>query len=88
MPKASGKSDAEARQDYQARYYRAHIEKAKEYQIAYNREHYKPKKKKHFEWEREAEQLTFNASDLMHSHGDKTVKMLKQVLSGERLFTM
>lgn len=85
-------STAEARREYQRRYYQMHKEKAKEYQRQYNLTHKKKARagrgKSSFIAPREVVRTTFNTSDLMHSPVEKTIKMLEKVLKGERLFTM
>ena len=92
-PKKGGKlSTAEARREYQRRYYQMHKEKAKEYQRQYNLTH---KKKANgaqgrgsFTAEREVVRSTFNSADLMHAPVEKTVRMLEKIIKGERFFTM
>jgi hypothetical protein len=85
-------STAEARREYQRRYYQMHKEKAKEYQRQYNLTHKKKARagrgKSSFTAPREVIRSTFNTSDLMHSPVEKTVKMLEKIIRGERLFTM
>ena len=84
-------STAEARRDYQRRYYQMHKEKAKEYQRLYNLTHKKKRGgrgKANFVCPREAARMTFNTSDLMNSPAEKTAKMIEKIISGERLFTM
>ena len=80
------------RREYQRQYYQKHKEKAKEYQRQYNLTHKKKVRggrgKASFECPREKKRMTFNSSDLMHSTSEKTLKMLKQILSGDRMFTM
>ncbi|MFH1364094.1 MAG: hypothetical protein ABIH52_00395 [Candidatus Aenigmatarchaeota archaeon] len=84
-------STAEARRDYQRRYYQIHKEKAKEYQRQYNLEH---KKKggggrgRGRVAEREVVRGTYNTADLMHSPVEKTLRMIEKIINGERLFTM
>lgn len=85
-------SNAEARREYQRRYYQMHKEKAKEYQRQYNLTH---KKKAHggrgkasFIAPREVVRNTYNTTDLMHSPVEKTLKMLEKIIKGERFFTM
>ncbi len=93
--KKAGKSKlstAEARREYQRRYYQMHKEKAKEYQRQYNLTHKKKARggrgKSSFSAPREVIRSTFNTADLMHSPVEKTVKMLEKIIKGERLFTM
>ncbi len=85
-------STAEARREYQRRYYQMHKEKAKEYQRQYNLTHKKKARggrgKAGFSASREVIRQTFNTSDLMHAPVEKTVKMLEKIIKGERLFTM
>ena len=85
-------STAEARREYQRRYYQMHKEKAKEYQRQYNLTHKKKARagrgKSSFTAPREVVRSTFNTSDLMHAPAEKTVRMLEQIIKGDRLFTM
>jgi len=84
-------STAEARREYQRRYYQLHKEKAKEYQRQYNLTHKKKargKGKVGFAAPREVVRSTFNTTDLMHSPVEKTLKMLEQIINGDRFFTM
>ncbi|MDF1544795.1 MAG: hypothetical protein P1R58_06790 [bacterium] len=90
--KKKGKlSTAEARREYQRRYYQMHKEKAKEYQRQYNLTHKKKARgrgRAGFSANREVVRSTFNTTDLMHSPVEKTIKMLEQIIKGERFFTM
>ena len=83
---------AEARREYQRRYYQMHKEKAKEYQRQYNLTHKKKARvgrgKTGSMASREVVRSTFNTADIMHSPVEKTLKMLEKIISGERLFTM
>jgi hypothetical protein len=84
-------STAEARREYQRRYYQLHKEKAKEYQRQYNLTHKKKARggsRSGFKAPRQVVRTTLNAEDLMHSPAEKTIKMLEQIIKGERLFTM
>lgn len=85
-------STAEARREYQRRYYQMHKEKAKEYQRQYNLTHKKKARagrgKSSFTAAREVVRTTFNTSDLMHAPVEKSLKMLEKILRGERMFTM
>ncbi|MDZ4722829.1 MAG: hypothetical protein SGI97_02825 [candidate division Zixibacteria bacterium] len=85
-------STAEARREYQRRYYQMHKEKAKEYQRQYNLTHKKKARggrgKSGFSAQREAVRSTFNTADIMHSPVEKTLRMLEKIINGERLFTM
>lgn len=85
-------SSAEARREYQRRYYQMHKEKAKEYQRQYNLTHKKKLRggrgKSSLLAQREACRSTFNTADIMHSPVEKTVRMLEKIIRGERLFTM
>ncbi len=80
------------RREYQRQYYQKHKEKAKEYQRQYNLTHKKKVRggrgKASFECPREKSRMTFNTADLMRSPSEKTLKMLKEILSGEKMFTM
>ena len=88
----SGLSTAEARRDYQRRYYQMHKEKAKEYQRQYNLTHKKKARggrgKASFTAPREVVRTTFNTSDIMHSPAEKAIRILEKIISGERIFTM
>lgn len=91
--KEKGKlSTAEARREYQRRYYQMHKEKAKEYQRQYNLTHKKKARggrgKSSFIAPREVVRHTYNTSDLMHSPVEKTLRMLEKIIGGERFFTM
>ena len=85
-------SSAEARREYQRRYYQMHKEKAKEYQRQYNLTHKKKARstrgKTAFTAPREVVRTTFNTADIMHSPVEKTLKMLEKIIKGERMFTM
>jgi hypothetical protein len=85
-------STAEARREYQRRYYQMHKEKAKEYQRQYNLTHKKKLRggrgKNSLNASREVVRSTFNTADIMHSPVEKTLKMLEKIIRGERLFTM
>ncbi len=91
--KKKGKlSTAEARREYQRRYYQMHKEKAKEYQRQYNLTHKKKARagrgKSSFAANREVVRTTFNTADIMHAPVEKTLKMLEKIIKGERMFTM
>jgi len=85
-------STAEARREYQRRYYQMHKEKAKEYQRQYNLKHKKKARagrgKAGSSASREVVRSTFSTADIMHSPVEKTLKMLEKIIKGERLFTM
>lgn len=85
-------STAEARREYQRRYYQMHKEKAKEYQRQYNLTHKKKARvgrgKSNMIASREVVRSTFNTGDIMHSPVEKTLKILEKIIKGERLFTM
>jgi hypothetical protein len=85
-------STAEARREYQRRYYQMHKEKAKEYQRQYNLTHKKKLRAgrggKGLSSGRDAVRCTFNTADIMHSPVEKTVRMLEKIIKGERFFTM
>jgi len=84
-------STVEARREYQRQYYQMHKEKAKEYQRQYNLTHKKKARgrgRSGSEASREVVRSTFNTTDLMHSPVEKTIKMLEQIIKGERMFTM
>ncbi len=85
-------STAEARREYQRRYYQMHKEKAKEYQRQYNLTHKKKLRggrgKTGASASREVVRSTYNTTDIMHSPVEKTVRILEKIIRGERLFTM
>ena len=84
-------STAEARREYQRRYYQMHKEKAKEYQRQYNLTHKKKARVgrgRGMVASREVVRSTYNSSDIMHAPVEKTVKILQKIIKGERLFTM
>lgn len=91
-PKKGKLSTAEARREYQRRYYQMHKEKAKEYQRQYNLTHKKKARggrgKSSFMAPREVVRNTYNTNDLMHSPVEKTIRMLEKIIKGERFFTM
>ena len=83
---------SEARRAYLRRYYEANKEKAREYQRRYNLMHKKKVRlASRFDEAsnlRQAVRETFNASDIMQSPTEKSVKILQLILRGERYFTM
>jgi len=85
-------STAEARREYQRRYYQMHKEKAKEYQRQYNLTHKKKARggrgRSGFTAPREVVRTTFNTADIMHAPVEKTVRILEKIIKGERFFTM
>jgi hypothetical protein len=85
-------STAEARREYQRRYYQMHKEKAKEYQRQYNLTHKKKatvgRGRSSVVAPREVVRSTFNTTDIMHSPVEKTVRILEKIIRGERFFTM
>ncbi|MEW6411555.1 MAG: hypothetical protein AB1483_03675 [Candidatus Zixiibacteriota bacterium] len=85
-------STAEARREYQRRYYQMHKEKAKEYQRQYNLTHKKKARggrgKSNFIAPREVVRSTYNTTDIMHSPVEKTIRILEKIIKGERFFTM
>lgn len=96
-PKEKGKkkgklSNAEARREYQRRYYQMHKEKAKEYQRQYNLTHKKKLRsgpgKTGQAAPREVVRATFNTADIMHAPVEKTIRILEKIIKGERFFTM
>ncbi len=91
-PKKGKLSTAEARREYQRRYYQMHKEKAKEYQRQYNLTHKKKARggrgKASFVAPREVVRTTYNTTDIMHSPVEKTLRILEKIINGERFFTM
>ena len=90
-------STPEGRKAYQAAYYQAHKEEANEYQKAYHQAH---KAKINAERrrntrlkntkiiKRESYKATYHQGDIMHSPVEKSLRMINQILRGERGFTM
>ncbi len=91
-PKRGRLSNAEARREYQRRYYQMHKEKAKEYQRQYNLTHKKKARggrgKASFVAPREVVRTTYNTTDIMHSPVEKTLRILEKIINGDRFFTM
>ena len=91
-PRKGRLSTAEARREYQRRYYQMHKEKAKEYQRQYNLTHKKKARggrgKASFVAPREVVRTTYNTTDIMHSPVEKTLRILEKIINGERFFTM
>lgn len=91
-PKKGRLSTAEARREYQRRYYQMHKEKAKEYQRQYNLTHKKKARggrgKASFVAPREVVRTTYNTTDIMHSPVEKTLRILEKIINGDRFFTM
>ncbi len=85
-------STAEARREYQRRYYQLHKEKAKEYQRQYNLTHKKKRGggrgRKTKECDREVIRTTFNTSDIQDSPMGKTWKLVELIVKRKRMFTM
>lgn len=84
-------STAEARREYQRRYYQMHKEKAKEYQRQYNLTHKKKARgqgRTALTVPREVVRHTYNTTDIMHAPAEKTLKILEKIIKGERFFTM
>lgn len=89
--KAGHFNAAEARREYQRRYYQMHKEKAKEYQRLYNLTHKKKrggKGKANFKAPREAAKLTFSLHDIQGAAPEKVSRMVNQITSGERMYTI
>ena len=86
-PKISEAEVKRRRKAYQTQYYLDHREKAKEYQRLYNLEYKKKNvrfKRGSFVERRPQVQQTYHASDIMHAPAEKTLKMLTQIIAGER----
>ncbi len=83
---------SDIRREYQRQYYQKHKEKAKEYQRQYNLTHKKKirggRGKASFDCPREQTRMTYNTADLMHSPPEKAMKIIRDILSGEKMFTM
>jgi hypothetical protein len=74
------------RAEYQHDYYLAHQEKAKEYQQQYNREHKKKREPNQTASKptRKIVKTAFTVSDLQNATGDKLLKRLTGIVTGER----
>lgn len=83
---------AEARRQYQRRYYETNKARYKEYHRTYSSKFKKKSKggrgQPPFEAPREVIRFTFNTHDIMHSPTEKSVRMLEKIIRGERLLTM
>ena len=79
----------QAQRDYQRRYYMEHREKAKEYQKDYNRRTKSSSRPcgRRRQIERQSIQATYTSSDLLHAPTEKTIRMIEQVIRGERGLT-
>jgi len=90
IPKDQKLSSAEARRDYQRKYYQMHKEKAKEYQRIYNLTHQKKKDTKSKnppkEAEREEKTTSCNYYKFMNLPIEKTIKMLEKIINEEITF--
>ncbi|MEW6413166.1 MAG: hypothetical protein AB1483_11970 [Candidatus Zixiibacteriota bacterium] len=81
---------SEARRAYLRRYYEANKDRAREYQRRYNLMH---KKKARMVGgarggRRQEIRETFNASDIMRSPTEKSLRIIQSILRGDRYFTM
>jgi len=79
-----------SQREYMKQYYKIHREKAREYQRQYNLTHKKKVRLKatNSSAGREAVRSTFTTRDIMQSPTEKTLKILKMIVSGERQFTL
>lgn len=78
----------EAQRAYGFKYYRNNKERYKLYSkkgTANRRSTTTHNKKKKVVEVREKKRITFTAHDFMKSHDNKTIRMLEQILSGERM---
>ena len=88
-------STPEDRARYMHEYYLKHKEKARKYQRLYHRAHSeeinaKRRQKRRLEntqpIKREPYKATYHASDIMHMTAEKSIRVIEQILSGERGF--
>lgn len=81
---------SEARREYLRDYYRRNREKAREYQRQYNLTHKKKirMERNRFVSGREQIREAFTVRDIMHSPTEKALKIVTQILKGERLFVL
>lgn len=83
-------SPAERRKRYQREYYQNHKEEAKAYQRQYNLTHKKKSRARQGQSGthacREIVQTTFHQSHIMQAPTEKALKLLEQIISGEREF--
>jgi hypothetical protein len=92
MTPAEIEAERKRKAEYQNAYYWAHVEKAREYQRLYNITHKKKKMRQRGRYsvvkrERPAIREVYHSGDIMHAPVEKSLKMLKQILKGERWFT-
>ena len=81
---------SDARREYLRDYYRRNREKAREYQRQYNLTHKKKirMERNRFVSNREQFKEAFTIRDIMHSPTEKALKIVNQILKGERLFVL
>jgi len=81
---------AKKRRQYQRDYYEQNKEKVREYQRLYYHTHKKKMRGENGESDfmcpRESTRSTFHSVDLMRAPAEKSVRMLNQIISGERTF--
>ncbi len=79
------------RKEYLRRYYRENRERAREYQRQYSLKHKRKARAEDLifgKGRREKIRSIFHQGDIMQSPTEKSIKMLDQILKGERFFTM
>ena len=75
-------STAEARREYQRRYYQ------RQYNLTHKKKARGGRGRSNFTAPREVVRTTFNTADIMHAPVEKTVRILEKIIKGERFFTM
>ena len=89
--RANGASKiSEARREYLRNYYLRNREKAREYQRQYNLRHKKKIRtdRSRFLSQRQTIQEAFTSRDIMHSPTEKALKILTQIVKGERYLVL
>lgn len=86
-------STPEKLREYQARYYRTHIEKSKEYQRQYNITHRRAwrrdtKYKCNPDWIRQPIRDTYTTRDIQQTDAVKLEKVFNSIIRGERDITV
>ncbi len=79
------------RKEYLRKYYRENRERAREYQKQYSLKHKRKARSEDLilgKGRREKIRSIFHQGDIMQSPTEKSIKMLDQILKGERFFTM
>lgn len=68
--------------EYQRRYYETHKDKAREYQRNYNLRNKSSSKCR--QWSRDKVKGAYNTSDILHAPTEKSIRIIEQVIRGER----